>query len=328
MTQVVSRAILQSTSVPDSLHTRIGSLAFTDGAPSNDTVKKVYDHLDFIHGVNVFLNAFAGASTYALRQGFIDAGAPDNSILLFSELMDSRSLFLTANADTVYFVGMVDLSNGPMVVETPPMALGIFDDMWWQWVIDFGPPGPDRGEGPVPAGRARLWRRSPGQWIPHRTLSHLPGVCWGARSWRTAIRDPRSRRSRTHSSCTVRPRRSRHENRHTARGRRPPGDADLATGYEVRRGQRDGVQHDSPSDFGFFELLNALVQEEPADATDPEILGQLEAIGIVKGKGFKPDKQMRRILEEATPSATRPHACSCSTPGRRRDSSTTQARRG
>jgi hypothetical protein len=34
-----------------------------------------------------------------------------------------------------------------MVVETPPMALGTFDDMWFQWIIDFGLPGPDRGAG-------------------------------------------------------------------------------------------------------------------------------------------------------------------------------------
>jgi hypothetical protein len=54
-----------------------------------------------------------------------------------------------------------------------------------------------------------------------------------------------------------------------------------------------------PTDFGFFELLNALVQDEPADATDPEILGQLDAVGIVKGKPFDPDDRMRRILEDA-----------------------------
>ena len=56
-------------------------------------------------------------------------------------------MFLTANADTVYFLGIVDLTSGPMVVETPPQALGVFDDMWWRWIIDFGLPGPDRGEG-------------------------------------------------------------------------------------------------------------------------------------------------------------------------------------
>ena len=52
--------------------------------------------------------------------------------------MDAKSLFLTANADTVYFLGFIDLSKGPMVLETPPKALGTVDDMWWRWVIDFG----------------------------------------------------------------------------------------------------------------------------------------------------------------------------------------------
>jgi hypothetical protein len=34
-----------------------------------------------------------------------------------------------------------------MVVETPPQALGMSHDRWWQWIVDFGLPGPDRGEG-------------------------------------------------------------------------------------------------------------------------------------------------------------------------------------
>jgi hypothetical protein len=34
-----------------------------------------------------------------------------------------------------------------MVFETPPDSLGLFDDLWFRWVIDFGAPGPDRGMG-------------------------------------------------------------------------------------------------------------------------------------------------------------------------------------
>jgi hypothetical protein len=88
-----------------------------------------------------------GVNAAAIRKGFLDIGVKDNEILVFSELMDAKSLFLTANADTVYFVGIIDLGTGPMVLETPPKALGTLDDMWWRWVIDFGAPGPDRGEG-------------------------------------------------------------------------------------------------------------------------------------------------------------------------------------
>ena len=81
-------------------------------------------------------------------QGIRDAGVKDNEgVLIFSGLMDSRSLFLTANADTVYFIANIDLTKGPMVIETPPDALGLFDDLWFRWVIDFGAPGPDRGLG-------------------------------------------------------------------------------------------------------------------------------------------------------------------------------------
>ena len=71
----------------------------------------------------------------------------NNTALIFSELMDAKSLFLTANADTIYFWVNLDVSNGPIVVETPPLALGVVDDMWFQWITDFGLPGPDRGEG-------------------------------------------------------------------------------------------------------------------------------------------------------------------------------------
>ena len=64
--------------------------------------------------------------------------------------MDSNSLFLTPNADTVYYMAIVDLTDGPMVVEQPPKGLGTINDMWFQWIIDIGFPGPDRGEGEVP----------------------------------------------------------------------------------------------------------------------------------------------------------------------------------
>jgi len=61
--------------------------------------------------------------------------------------MDSNSLFLTANADTIYSVATLDLTKGPLVIEVPPKALGTLNDMWFGWIIDIGAPGPDRGEG-------------------------------------------------------------------------------------------------------------------------------------------------------------------------------------
>ena len=54
-----------------------------------------------------------------------------------------------------------------------------------------------------------------------------------------------------------------------------------------------------PSDYSYFEMLNDVVQSEPATSLDPELMGSLAAIGIVKGKPFAPDARMKKILDEA-----------------------------
>ena len=141
------RRVPPSITTPDKVETRIGTLEFKDGAPSVETAERVYDTLDFTRGLNVFNNSFRGASAYAIRKGFLSIGAEDNTVVLFSDLMDAKSLFLTANADTVYYMAVVDLTKGPMVVEQPPKGLGTINDMWFSWIIDIGFPGPDRGEG-------------------------------------------------------------------------------------------------------------------------------------------------------------------------------------
>jgi hypothetical protein len=39
-------------------------------------------------------------------------------------------------------------------------------------------------------------------------------------------------------------------------------------------------------------MLNEVVQQEPATSLDPELMGSLAAIGIIKGKPFAPaDRQ-------------------------------------
>ena len=58
----VSKEELKSISTPDKVKTSIGELKFFDGVPTDDTVKKVYDNLDRMRGVQVFLNTIGGAS--------------------------------------------------------------------------------------------------------------------------------------------------------------------------------------------------------------------------------------------------------------------------
>jgi hypothetical protein len=62
-----------------------------------------------------------------------------------------------------------------------------------------------------------------------------------------------------------------------------------------------GVPHNTvhANNFHFYEEVNDIVQEEPAEALDPETLGLLASIGIEKGKPFAPDERMKKILIEA-----------------------------
>jgi hypothetical protein len=300
----VSAEVLKSISTSDRVESRLGTFEFADGVPSPGTTEIVYDHLDFVHALNVFLNGFAGASTYALRKGMQEAGAKDNEILMFSELMDSESLFLTANADTVYFIGIIDLSSGPMVVETPPQALGIFDDMWWRWIIDFGLPGPDRGEGgrfllvppgydgPLPdsgyhVGHSRTTRAF---MLGRSFINENPGMDPAPTVElikRTTKIYPYAQGGFGTSIATLLEGRVRRD---------PPAEIPETVFVEASGKAFNTIP---PTDSGFYELVNELVQEQPAGSTEIELTGELAAIGIVKGKPFAPDDRMRRVLAEA-----------------------------
>ncbi|UGQ39954.1 DUF1214 domain-containing protein [Rhodococcus aetherivorans] len=49
----------------------------------------------------------------------------------------------------------------------------------------------------------------------------------------------------------------------------------------------------NPNDSSFYQFASDLVSDQPAEALDAEIAGELAAIGIVKGKAFEPDARMR-----------------------------------
>ena len=112
---------------------RRGTLTYFDGYPSEETVKKVYNNLDFTRGMETFLNGIPAASMYALIQGFKSEGVNElGEIGIFENLMDSRSIFLTPNTESVYTISHFDLKNGPIVVESPPNTLGMINDMFFR----------------------------------------------------------------------------------------------------------------------------------------------------------------------------------------------------
>src|SRR5215510_13033697 len=133
---------------PDSQETRIGTLRFHNGAPDEETVKRVYDNLDFSRGVEAFLTGMPATSVRAVCDGMQRADVKRNQVFGITEdLMDARSLFLTPQTTTVYVITCLDLSGGPMVLQVPSGVLGPVDDAYFRWVTDIGLTGPDRGKG-------------------------------------------------------------------------------------------------------------------------------------------------------------------------------------
>jgi len=132
---------------PDTVDTRLGTLKFNDGFPDDPTVQKVYDNLDFSRGVQAFMSGMPGASLVAMRKGFQKLGVINGTILIYEDRLDSKSLFLTGNTDSVYFSTWLNLKEGPLVIESPPKVLAFLDDSWFQYVTDIGNAGRDKGQG-------------------------------------------------------------------------------------------------------------------------------------------------------------------------------------
>jgi hypothetical protein len=289
---------------PSKVESGIGTLEFTDGYPTAGTADKLRDHLDYLHGVDTFMNTINGVSVFAIRNGFQDAGVAEGDVLITSKLMDSRSLFLTANADTVYFWSFHDLSQGPLVFETPSETLGLFNDIWFRWISDFGLPGADRGQGgsyllvgpeydgPLPEG---------GYYVRHSRTNHVTLI------GRAFINenpgdDPGPTVDRIKEQLKIYPYAAGGVGSSVGAyltGKGPLGQAATPKSTRFVEGTGRAMNTVPPNDFGHFELLDALVQLEPAEALDTELAGQFAAIGIVKGEKFAPDARLQKILDNA-----------------------------
>jgi hypothetical protein len=268
---------------PDTVKTRIGTLHFRDGAPDSATVNLVYDQLDFDRGINAFLTGMSATSIHSFCTGFDEAGIKLNQGIGISEdLLDARSLFLTANTTTVYALFCVDLKDGPMVVRVPPRVLGPVDDADFRWVTDVGLTGPDKGAGGdylfVPPGYTGKLPAKGYQVARPRTNRLLV-------FYRAFVEkgDIAAAVAGVKAGAAVFP---------LSQAANPP-----ATSFVNVSGKKFNTI--SANDFSFYEELNAVVQHEPADWVDPDTSGLFASIGIRKGQPFAPDARMKKILTDS-----------------------------
>lgn len=281
---------------PDSYSTRAGDIEFFDGIPTAATAEALYNHLDYIRGVQTFLNGMPAASLEAIRRSQeVDGKTNSYQVRIFDELMDSNSLFLTGNTDTVYVSAILNLEeDGPTVIEIPPgTGPGTVNDAFFRFVVDTGAPGPDAGEG----GKYLI--------LPPDYEGDLEGPIGGVE---TEIDGENYFVARSPSYI----------NWFIARGFLKDGKPDFSSQL-FREGLKvyPLAQKDNPpemefyngtsvayntvhaTDFNFFKELHAAIDREPVSFLDPELRGLFASVGIEKGLPFDPDLRMKNILIKA-----------------------------
>ncbi|MEN8249128.1 MAG: DUF1254 domain-containing protein [Bacteroidota bacterium] len=284
----------------DKVQTRIGELEFFDGMPTAETVQKTYDNLDFMRGVEAFLNGIPATSVAGMIKGMQEVGVTEyNHVLIMDKLLDSTPLFLTGNTDTVYTTAAFDLGKeGPMIVEIPPKCgPGTLNDAYFRFVTDMGIPGPDKGAGGKylilppdykgdlnpPVGGMEAEVEVAGKKEKVFVSKSTSNVNWLVLRGFLVDGKPDYSNNMFRTGLRIYP---------LSKAANPP-EMKFVSSF----GKEFNTIH--ANTYAFYEELNEVIQREPASMWEPELLGLFSAIGIQKGKEFKPDERMKKILSEA-----------------------------
>jgi hypothetical protein len=267
--------------VPNRVETSIGSLTLDYGYPDDATTQKVWDNLDASRALQAYLLGLPIVNQAGMRATLRTFGPVNQTDVIWENLVDSRTVELTANDNTIYSFIWLDTKQGPLVVEAPPGILGLINDFWYRWVADVGLTGADKGaggkylvlppgyNGAVPEGYFVVRPSTYGTWFAFRSFlvdgSTAPGVASVKKHLKIY------------------------------------GLAEAANPPAMRFANASGIPSNfvPPGDYAFWSLLNEVIQEEPPEGSDPTTLGLFASIGIEKGKPFAPDARMKKILTDA-----------------------------
>jgi len=267
--------------VPDQLESSIGTLNLNYGYPTAETVEKIYDNLDRSRALQAYLLAIPIVNQAGMRDSIRKFGPDNQTNVLWEDLVDAKTVELTANDNTIYNFMWVDTRQGPLVAEIPPKVLGLVNDFWYKWVADVGLTGADRGaggkylllppgyKGEIPSGYHVVRPSTFGSWLVFRAFLVDGSTKPGVESVKKNLRIYRL--------------------------------ADAANPPPMKFVNASGVPANfvAPGDYSFWGLLNQVIQEEPPEGSDPTTLGLFASIGIVKGQPFNPDERMKKILTDA-----------------------------
>jgi len=266
----------------ETVKNRLGNFEFKNSYPTAGATKLLRDALLFNRAVEAFLVQMPAVSWHHVCKGVADAGShTPNQMVIWESLMDSATLLLTGNTETVYGLCTFDLKrDGPVVVEVPPSMLGAFNDHWQHLIADIGLTGVDKGKG----GKFLL--------VPPDHTGALPDGYFIVKSpTYTANMGLRGFQVDSKPDKAVDQMKTTRIYPLTQAADPPPMTFLNASHVEIDTEFTDDAR--------FFDDLAAMVQREPHDIIPSHERFQLAAIGIEKGQPFTPDLARRATLGEA-----------------------------
>lgn len=264
------------------IDTRIGEIDLQNGYPTNQSVRKLYDELDFQRAVQAYIWAMPTVALDSLRiANMRDWGVGYNGVGIVDKFTTPAVLALTGNSTTIYAACFVDLGrDGPVVIDSPPAAYGVIDDYWQRPVVEVGPFGPDKGKG----GKFLL--------VPPGYKGELPQGYFIAQSLtnramylaRGFVKDGDVKSAvDTLAKVSVYP---------LSQAGNPPKTHVFLAGDK-------GMDSIAPRGFEYWERLADIIHQEPVEERDRFFHAMLMPLGIEKGKPFQPDEPQKRILTDA-----------------------------
>jgi hypothetical protein len=264
------------------LTTRAGDFEFKNSYPAGDASRKLRDALVFNRAVEAYLVQMHGVSWYHVWKGISEAGAGvPNQMVIWETLMDAQTLLLTGNTETVYGLCAIDLKrDGPVVIEVPAVMLGGLLDLWQRAIMDIGLTGVDKGKGgkllllpPDYAGSA------PEGYLTGKASTYC--VVLGVRGFQV---DGRPDKAVAQMKTTrVYP---------LSKAANPPA-------MTFVNGSHQEIDTIFSDNLQFFDDLAWMIEHEPHEVIPSHERFQLAAIGIEKGKPFKPGAPRRKLFDEA-----------------------------
>ena len=219
----------------------------------------------------------------AMYQALVrDAHGGSNQIVYWSRLLDWKNQTLTPNPDTIYLMPFIDTTDGPMVLEIPPVddgsITGSIDDAWQCAIEDVGPAGVDAGKG----GKYLILPPNYQGPVPDGYLA-MPSNTYGTFA---LLRSNLAGGSDDDLARAV------------AYGKRvklyPLTQADNAPPTTFVDAADVVFDATIPYDATFFEALDRRVQAEPWLTRDKAMIDVLKTIGIEKGKPSGPTPTPRQ----------------------------------